>query len=662
MSRKMKINRLAQDELIYELSIRGIGTGTCEQMRTSLSRAIQMEKDGTSLKRPPHPYTFAEDAAAVTDKFKDISNGIKDFNGGKTSSQYAKWETKLNHVLGRVELMVVPPEDDEKQKSKSELVANIFGLMTELDRKAKHHEVQNLTPAEISILRLEESSSDESEGEDAHMDQAADISGSSEPGAVRRIVRSTPVAKWNIHFSGEKKDMSLTAFLQRVEELRVARHVTKEELYSTAVDLFRGKALIWYRAMRREVDNWDALVKLLREEFQPTDYNEKLFEEIKRRTQGSDESIGIYLSVMSAMFNRLTCPTQLGLTDVTSIAALRTLGRRLEARREAVEAFSPPSRKTNNTLEPDLAYVGVDATSSSGSCSTVETNTENRSRLVCYNCNKPGHKAVGKRPTTFLDGRDKSVDYHASTTRIRPVLDFILDQCEGDERPYLKVNVLGKSLLGLLDSGASVTILGGPGWEQIKNLGIELLEGKTKIRVANGEGCESLGSCEVPFSVRNRLKLVKVLVVTDLPHTLILGANFWRQMGIVPDLRHNEWHFSKEPQILEVKEHLRDQTVLSQEEEKRLHEVVDNNLNMVKKALEKPARFANWRLQNGRLFKFVEAKYPGLQDPQDLWREVVPKERRKELIREYHEPPTMGHMGVTKTYARLMERFFWPKM
>ncbi|KAJ8949871.1 hypothetical protein NQ318_010505 [Aromia moschata] len=79
---------------------------------------------------------------------------------------------------------------------------------------------------------------------------------------------------------------------------------------------------------------------------------------------------------------------------------------------------------------------------------------------------------------------------------------------------------------------------------------------------------------------------------------------------------------------------------------------------MVKKALEKPARFANWRLQNGRLFKFVEATYPGLQDPQDLWREVVPKERRKELIREYHEPPTMGHMGVTKTYARLMERFF----
>ncbi|KAJ8934735.1 hypothetical protein NQ318_001556 [Aromia moschata] len=508
-------------------------------------------------------------------------------------------------------------------------------------RKKTLYQLENLTPAEISILRLEESSSDESEGEDAHMDQATDISGSSEPGAVRRIVRSTPVAKWNIHFSGEKKGMSLTAFLQRVEELRVARHVTKEELYSTAVDLFRGKALIWYRAMRREVDNWDALVKLLREEFQPTDYNEKLFEEIKRRTQGSDESIGIYLSVMSAMFNRLTCPTQLGLTDVTSIAELRTLGRRLEARREAVEAFSPPSRKTNNTLEPDLTYVGVDATSSSGTCSTVETNTENRSRLVCYNCNKPGHKAVGKRPTTFLDGRDKGVDYHASTTRIRPVLDFILDQCEGDERPYLKVNVLGKSLLGLLDSGASVTILGGPGWEQKKNL-----------------------------------------VVTDLPHTLILGANFWRQMGIVPDLRHNEWHFSKEPQILEVKEHLRDQTVLSQEEEKRLQEVVDNNLkfmggrlgckdlvqhdkwylSMVKKALEKPARFANWRLQNGRLFKFVEATYPGLQDPQDLWREVVPKERRKELIREYPRASNYGtHGGVTKTYARLMERFSGPR-
>lgn len=414
MSRIMKVNRLSQDELTFELTIRGIGTGTCEQMRSSLSKALQMEKEGTSLKRPPHPYTFAQDATAVTGKLKDIQEGLETFNDGSTSGQYAKWQTKLNHTLGRVELMKVSEDDVAKQETKSDFVAKILEFMTKLDHKAKQYEVENATPAEMSILRIDEpSDSDEDDG--GHNESFAGTS--SNTGAARRIVKSTPVAKWDLRFSGEKKGLSLNAFLQRVEELRVARHVSKEELFDTAVDLFNGKALIWYRAVRKEVNSWDGLVKLLREEFQPNDYNEKLFDEIKRRTQGNDESIGIYLSVMSAMFSRLTCPvsediqlkiilrnispfyqTQLGLTDVTSIAHLRTLGRRLEAHREAVEAFCLPTRRNTNTLEPDLAYVGVAATDSSETCSTVSDHRmdgTSKKQFLCYNCNKPGHRAIG---------------------------------------------------------------------------------------------------------------------------------------------------------------------------------------------------------------------------------------------------------------------------
>lgn len=168
-----------------------------------------------------------------------------------------------------------------------------------------------------------------------------------------------------------------------------------------------------------------------------------------------------------------------------------------------------------------------------------------------------------------------------STGRIRPVLDYILDQCEGDERPYLKISVLGRTLLGLLDSGASVTILGKQGWNQLKDLKLPVLEEPTDIRVANGETCRSIGSCEVPFALRDRVKLIKVLVVPDLPHTLILGANFWREMGIVPDLRHHEWYFSKEPHLLEMTDHLRDETVLTPKQEGLLKELVDRNIALM---------------------------------------------------------------------------------
>ncbi|KAJ8981214.1 hypothetical protein NQ317_014782 [Molorchus minor] len=61
MSRKLQVNRLDKDELSYELTVRGIATGTCEEMRRRLSQALQLEKSGDSLKYPEYPYTFEED-------------------------------------------------------------------------------------------------------------------------------------------------------------------------------------------------------------------------------------------------------------------------------------------------------------------------------------------------------------------------------------------------------------------------------------------------------------------------------------------------------------------------------------------------------------------------------------------------------------------------
>lgn len=104
---------------------------------------------------------------------------------------------------------------------------------------------------------------------------------------------------------------------------------------------------------------------------------------------------------------------------------------------------------------------------------------------------------------------------------------------------------------------------------------------KIKCTVANGQSCESIGECEIPIRVRDRLKLIQVLVVLELPHTLILGANFWKRMGIVPDLRHGEWHFSREHATIDAVDHLRSQTVLSNLEESRLKAVIDRNIALM---------------------------------------------------------------------------------
>lgn len=41
---------------------------------------------------------------------------------------------------------------------------------------------------------------------------------------------------------------------------------------------------------------------------------------------------------------------------------------------------------------------------------------------------------------------------------------------------------------------------------------------------------------------------------------------------------------------------------------------------------------------------------------------VVPASLHHEILVNVHDLPTGGHLGVNKTYAKLRERYFWPKM
>jgi hypothetical protein len=188
--------------------------------------------------------------------------------------------------------------------------------------------------------------------------------------------------------------MSLSAFLARVEELMVARHATKQDLFDCAIDLFSGKALIWL-------------------EFQPADFNDRLFDEIRQRTQGSDETIGLYLAVIDNLFDRLTIKvaepvrlkiilrnlspfyqSQIGVHPVRSREELLGVGRVLEARKASVESFVPPvTRKNRKFLELDLAYVSS-GPSTAAIASTDEPSSSaapNRQNVTCCNCQKLGH-------------------------------------------------------------------------------------------------------------------------------------------------------------------------------------------------------------------------------------------------------------------------------
>lgn len=402
MEYRMELERLSKDELAYELAILGVTTvTTVEEMRKTLRRMRKLAKHG-SFVRPAHPFTVAVDLAALTGLSTEIKALLDTFAGSRASTEYKKLEAKLSHATGRLGRVVASTEEEKEQVSRL-LVAFSEYSMT-LRSKAKHFaRSSTLNASTVTALEGMSGPSSSSEAEDSDTDQGAQ--GRVDARSRESQMKSVPVMRWNLKYSGDNSVLSFNAFIERVEELMNARGVSRDQVFAQALDLFSGRALIWYRANRRLVSCWDELVVALREEFQAPDYDEQLFDEIRKRTQGPNESIGVYVSTMTSLFSRLSIKvpegnrikimvknlspfyqSQLGLVEIKSVEELLSIGRKLEWRKTCAERYVPPPRR-QQSMEPDLAYM-----SSGSSVASVEANS--RPALKCWNCDQEGHMAV----------------------------------------------------------------------------------------------------------------------------------------------------------------------------------------------------------------------------------------------------------------------------
>jgi hypothetical protein len=188
----------------------------------------------------------------------------------------------------------------------------------------------------------------------------------------------------------------------------------------------------------------------------------------------------------------------------------------------------------------------------------------------------------GKRQGRPLAGCD-SVPRPVSATdaehlRSKFLLDYILQHAKGDERPYLEVSIFGHPFRGLLDSGTSHTLLGGGGWSILERSGVRLNKTKTQCTVANGAKCDCLGFVRAPVQLLDKVQVLDVLIVPDVPHDLILGIDFWKSMDIVPDLRQDVWRFSKDVESARVHS-IQSRHALSSEQQHALERLVQSELH-----------------------------------------------------------------------------------
>lgn len=388
----MDIQRLNKQELVYELKIRGFyDVGNVDQMRDCLRNLLRLENTENSLSYPDYDVNFEDEMKILDAKVKDIFDLIEELDSGRKSGPALKIETKFAHTLKRCDRLKAVGETQIKRRSTlltkvMELISKYEGKISELDTNVPEQPQHASTPRSIRDNR------DTSEN-------------------TNTLVKPVPVIKWNLKFNGECKEFSVNAFLERVEELRLARHVSKSDLFDSALDLFSGKALIWFRAAKRRCNDWDSLTILLKEEFQPPEYDDRLLEEIKRRTQGKNESVGLFIAVMTNMFERMSVPVSeatqlkiilknvspfyqmnLSLTDIGSLSELLQYCKRLEAKKYNIDNFALPTRSKND-LEPDLAYMSTDTDVNELPYTSSTSSIERVSAITCWNCHKSGHRS-----------------------------------------------------------------------------------------------------------------------------------------------------------------------------------------------------------------------------------------------------------------------------
>lgn len=418
MEHKVEINRLSKEDLEYELALRGSTPKASVTEMRSLLRQFKRMDPSSSFVMPPHPYTFAQDSEAITAKLTALEQIITDFSGTHQTAEYKKTATALAFIYERITNS--KPIADAETKSRSEFMRRALELSSQLISKAKAA-TRAAAKAQSSLLELSMPGPPKSSSSLAGSDEDDDDDAVQFPPNVRTTpiatgpfltIKPVPVSAWGIKFAGQAREMSVGAFLERIAELKISRNSTDQALFNSAIDLFSGPALIWYRANRNSFSTWSELAEGLRLEFQSTDYDERLFEEIKRRTQGNNETMGLYVSVMKNLFARLSVSvsedtqlrillrnilpfyqTQLGLTEITTIPELLKCGKLLESRRASVEAYVPPPLR-GKSLEPDLAYVSVNQ-DVSGARPSVRLSTVSSSpnpKVVCWNCKRPGHR------------------------------------------------------------------------------------------------------------------------------------------------------------------------------------------------------------------------------------------------------------------------------
>lgn len=413
--RKINFLSLQKSELEYEVGLRG--ETPADNVADLRKQITKISKELPSEEILASHLSSADDLDGISAALNKSNKNLELLKSKFDRGVYLRTEVILNHVfhrLGRVDAA----ED-----------ALLLGALAECKRglRAQDRELSTLKPRETPV-------SGANAGDP--LLPGPSTSSREQVNATESIINVTIDRALSdftkLKFNGKT---CVVSFIQKVDEFVTARGIDYSRVLSFGYEIFTDDALYWFRCARPKVNTWGELVALLKADFLPKNYDSQFKSDIRARTQGVNEPIAIYLSVMEVMFSRLTKPIseedklEILLTNIrpcyanaltpssviNSIDDLKAICQHVEKIQCQVANFVEPSASNMSNLATEFVYRGATSTpvvnkpftktnksfvsavnNDNIYCPRCRSNTHNLKNctqprtIVCFKCGKDG--------------------------------------------------------------------------------------------------------------------------------------------------------------------------------------------------------------------------------------------------------------------------------
>lgn len=378
----MEPNHLKSDELKYELLIRGVAPLAKQELRRSQLRKLLVQEGELGPSNVTRPVDMSIEIIQIESTISDLEKILKEKDLSAVACK--RLQSRLCHLDGRIDLLPVVSDADviKKKEFEDKYYVLLGGVIERVEQIAELSQTSMKLPA-------------------------ANVNASL---PVVHDFKPVPVYKWGVRFSGNLKRESVASFLEKVNDLCEARRVSKQQLFSSAVDLFVDAGLLWFRSIRDTVSTWDELVFCLKRDFLPVGYEYDLLSEIRSRTQGPNEDVSLYILAVESMYRRLGKPVpeediidqilrnlnpyyadRVALHEIGDLNTLKELCRKVKNVKSRSDKYKPPTARVSSLLEPDLACLSVADTSREG-LAVISGTSPTVMKEKCFNCLQLGHR------------------------------------------------------------------------------------------------------------------------------------------------------------------------------------------------------------------------------------------------------------------------------